>query len=131
MLNLDARVDLHEVELVVGEVEEEFHRAGIRVVDALRRLDGKAADLAAHLFRQGDGRRLFEELLIAALQRAFALAEEEHRAVIVGEDLRLDVARMLDIVFEVVDDFLEIDEMQDVLEILFGMCDEHALAAAA
>jgi len=38
---------------------------------------------------------------------------------------------MLDIVFEVVDDFLEIDEMQDVLEILFGMCDEHALAAAA
>ena len=38
---------------------------------------------------------------------------------------------MLDVMFEVMDDLLEVDELQDVLEVFFGMCDEHALAAAA
>ena len=61
-------------------------------MDALRRLDGEAADFAAHLLGQRDGRRFLKKLLVAALQRTFALAEEEHRAVIVSENLRFDMA---------------------------------------
>ena len=38
---------------------------------------------------------------MAALDRAVALAEEEHVAVGVGKDLRLDVARVLEVALDV------------------------------
>ena len=46
-------------------------------------------------------RRLLEQLLVAPLHRALALAEAHHAAATVGEDLRLDVARPLDRALEV------------------------------
>ena len=46
-------------------------------------------------------RRLLEHLLVAALHRALALAEREHRAVRVGEQLDLDVPRALEVALEV------------------------------
>ena len=45
--------------------------------------------------------RLFDQLLMTALDRAFALAEMNDVAVIVGEHLNLDMARPLDIAFEI------------------------------
>src|SRR5690606_28266002 len=41
-------------------------------------------------------RRLLDDLLVAPLDRAFALAQMDHVAVTVGEDLNLDMARLLD-----------------------------------
>jgi hypothetical protein len=46
-------------------------------------------------------RRLFDQLLVAALDRALALAEVHHVAVVVAEDLELDVARPLDVLLDV------------------------------
>ena len=40
--------------------------------------------------------RLFHQLLMAALDAAFALAQADHVAVLVGQHLELDVARALD-----------------------------------
>ena len=60
-----------------------------------------AAHLAAHLLAQRRRRRLLEQLLMAALNRALALAEVHDRAVLVAEDLELDVARRLDVLLDV------------------------------
>ena len=61
------------------------------------RIDHAVAQLGA----DGGARRLFDQLLMAALQRALALAERPHLAVLVGERLELDVARRLDEALEV------------------------------
>ena len=42
-----------------------------------------------------------EQLLVAALDRALALAEVDDGAVMVAEDLELDVARVLDVLLDV------------------------------
>ena len=47
-----------------------------------------------------DGRRLLEDLLVAALHRALALAEVRDGAVLVAEDLDLDVAARGDVALE-------------------------------
>jgi hypothetical protein len=51
---------------------------------------------------RSDGRRwaLLEHLLVAALEAAFALAEMQHAAVSVGEQLHLDVAGALDVALD-------------------------------
>jgi hypothetical protein len=46
-------------------------------------------------------RRLLDQLLVAALQRAVALAEVDRGAVEVGEHLDLDVARAFEVALEV------------------------------
>ena len=43
----------------------------------------------------------FEQLLVAALDRALALAEVDDVAVVIAEDLELDVARVLDVLLDV------------------------------
>ena len=92
VLDLQPRVHLEEEEpaLVVGE---ELDRAGAGVVDRLR---GRARGVEQRLAHPVDAfderrRRLFDDLLVPALDRAFPLADGPHGAVLVGEDLHLDV----------------------------------------
>src|SRR5207248_3316006 len=54
------------------------------------------ADAGAELGVDGGRRRLLDELLVAALDRAVALAEVDHVAVSIREDLDLDVTRILE-----------------------------------
>ena len=54
------------------------------------------ANLFAHLRRDLQRWRFFNELLMAALDGALALKERDHIAVLVGKHLELDVARLLD-----------------------------------
>ena len=95
VLDLEARVHLHEVEAAVG-VEQELEGADVGVADRLDRLDrgGGAASARVSLGQRGR-RRLLDHLLVAALDRALALAEVRVVAVLVGDDLDLDVARPL------------------------------------
>ena len=60
-----------------------------------------AAHLAADLVGHRDRRRLLEQLLVPALNRALALAEVHHVAVVIAEDLELDVARRLEVLLDV------------------------------
>ena len=94
VLDLEARVHLHEVEAAVG-VEQVLHRADVRVADRLDRLDRRGLHLLARRLGQRGARRLFDHLLVAALDRALALAEVRVVAVLVADDLDLDVARLL------------------------------------
>ena len=98
MLDLDPRVQLEEEE--VAPVEHELGRAGALVADRARERDRGVAHPRAQLGVERRGRRLLEHLLVTALDRALALAEREHGAVRVGEQLDLDVARPLEVALE-------------------------------
>ncbi len=93
MLDLQPRVHLHEPELAV--LEQELDGAGADVADCLRRLDRGFAHGRAQLRVHRRGGRFLEQLLVAALDRALALAEVDAVAVRIREDLHLDVARLV------------------------------------
>ena len=100
MLDLQPRVHLEEVEALGAaagrRVDEELDRAGVAVAAGARRADGRLGHPRAQA-RVGHGRRaLFDDLLMPALHRALALEQMYDVAVVVGEDLHLDVPRPRD-----------------------------------
>ncbi|ERG89135.1 MAG: hypothetical protein J07HX5_01288 [halophilic archaeon J07HX5] len=111
MLNLDPSIDLEKVEVGLGAelrgaalavvFDEKLDGTGVGVIRLARSLAGGRVDLLTQLRRQCCGRALLDDLLVAALERAIALAEVENRSVGVGENLHLDVAWVLEIPFEV------------------------------
>ena len=136
MLDLDAGVHFNEIELVV--LIEELERAGVAVTDLAagpRRSDRPWSCAACAVM---PGRRgLFDHFLVAALHGAVALAQVDHVAVVVGEHLELDVARLLE-------EFLHVDlgvaeggerlglgDADRVQQRGVGVHDAHAAAAAA
>ena len=82
-------------------IHQELERAGVGVLHRLGGVDDEAAHLAADLVGQRRRRRFLDQLLMAALDRALALAEMHDVAVVVAEDLELDVARVLEILLDV------------------------------
>ncbi len=98
MLDLQARVHLDEMETC--RVGDELDCAGIDVVDRLRGGAGGRADLGPALGREADGGRLLHHLLVAALQRAFALEQRHHVTVDVAEHLHLDMARLGEVLLD-------------------------------
>ena len=58
-------------------------------------------DLGALRIGNGGRGRFFEQLLMAALDAAFALTQDFDVAVLVGQDLEFDVARGADVLFQV------------------------------
>src|SRR4029079_4754704 len=100
VLDLDARVHLHEV---VGAIpiEQTIHGSCGAVPDRAGGLDGDRADPGAELGVDRGRGRLLDELLVAALDRAIALAHVTDATVGVREDLHLDVAWILEIALDV------------------------------
>jgi hypothetical protein len=95
VLHLDARVHLQEVGVPVL-VDQELERARVAVADALHERDRRGAHARAQLGRDEGRRALLHDLLVPALDRALALEEVDRVAVVVGEHLDLDVARLQD-----------------------------------
>ena len=77
-------------------VEHELDGAGADVADRLAGRDGGGAQLGAQRVVDRRRRRLLDDLLVAALDRAFALEQVHDLAVRVAEDLHLDMARRVD-----------------------------------
>ena len=101
VLDLDARIDLDEVELAGIGIHQELDRAGADIVGGVRDLQRVVAQLAAlHRVEIGRGRAL-HDLLVAALDRAVALEQMHRIAVLVAEHLHLDMARPLDQLFQI------------------------------
>ena len=92
MLDLQTGVHLEEVELAVL-VDDELDGAGALVLDGLGERDSLLAHRLARLAVEEGARRLLDHLLVAALDRALALAEVDDVAVHVCQNLELDVAR--------------------------------------
>jgi hypothetical protein len=74
---------------------------GVGVLHRLGRVHDQASHLPAHLLRQHRRRRLFDQLLVPPLNRALALAEVHHVAVVVADDLELDVAGVVEVLLDV------------------------------
>src|SRR5262249_32795564 len=96
VLDLNARVHLHERELAIFRIEQELERAHVAVADRLHGRHRAAEDARALDVGERDRRRLLEQLLVAALDRALALAQAHDTALANGQDLQLDVTRPLD-----------------------------------
>ena len=92
MLDLQPGVHLEEEEVTVV-VGHELHGARAGVADRGRGQSRGVEQLVPHSGRAFDQwrRRLFDDLLVAPLNRAFAFADGPHGAVLVGEHLDLDV----------------------------------------
>ena len=91
VLHLDARIDLNEKKFVAIQVQEELDGAGVAIVRPLAQPDRRLADAPAQLQRKIDARRDLDDLLMAALHRAIALPEMDDVAMLVAEDLYLDM----------------------------------------
>ena len=100
VLDLQARVQLDEVEGPVRP-EQELEGAGVAVADRVAGALGRGLHLLAPLGRERGRRRLLDQLLVAPLDRALALAEGEHAALAVSEHLDLDVPRRRDRLLEI------------------------------
>ena len=136
MLDLKPRVHLEEIEIAVL-VDDELHGARSVVADGLGERDSLGAHGGAGLVIDERARRLLDHLLIAALDRAFALAEMDDVAVLVAEHLNFDMARLLDIFL---DEHAVVAEarlgfglrrVEALLDLFAAIGDAHALAAAA
>ena len=136
MLDLQPRVHLQEEEALVL-AGDELDGAGGIVIHGPGECDGLLAHLAAGALIEQRRRCLLDDLLIAALDRAFALAEIDHMAMLVAQHLDFDVPG-------IDDEFLDEDavvaerrfglglgEVEALGDLGFRMRDPHALAAAA
>ena len=134
VLDLEAGVHFHEIE--VAPVEKELDGAGAHVADLARHDQRGSAQPLAHFRGHRRRRRLLDELLVTALDRAVAVTEVQEVTVRVGEHLHLEMARRREI---------PLDEQRAVTEGALGQAarggeravelralahDLHALAAA-
>ena len=92
VLHLQPRVDLEEGVAAPLLVDEEL-AGGRAVVGERADQRGRGAeDLALERLREAERGRLLDQLLVAALERAVAVAEVDHAAVLIGQHLNLHVA---------------------------------------
>jgi hypothetical protein len=76
---------------------DEFHRARPDIADSARGSDGSLAHRLATRRIHAPRRRLFQNLLMPALDRAIALEQGNRVSVRIGEDLNFDVTRAREI----------------------------------
>src|SRR2546427_10867949 len=77
-------------------VHQELDRTGTGVVDSVRRADGRLAQGADEAIPHPRGRRLLQQLLMAALNRTVAGAQVDDVVVLIRQDLHLNVAGLPD-----------------------------------
>ena len=135
MLDLDPGVHFDEIELAV--LVQEFDGADAEIFHVLHRLGAGRADLGACRRRQNRRGAFFPDLLVTPLQRAVALAEMDGAAAAVAEDLDFDVARLLQVFFQIDRGVAERRlglvgrGRQRQHQVFGGLRDLHAAAAAA
>ena len=91
MLNLDTRVHLDEVPLLGVDVHQELDRARVVVADGLAELQGRGAEGGPEVLGEADGGGDLDHLLVAPLDRAVPLVQVDDPAVLVAQELDLDV----------------------------------------
>ena len=139
VLDLQARVHLHKVEGARVLVQDELDGAGADVADGQRRRARLVPQVAAGGVVEPRRGALLEDLLVAALHAAVALAQRDAVAVAVGEDLHLDVARAHHVLLDqhhlaaVAEAGARLGAGAAQLRLELGVAahDAHALAAAA
>src|SRR5262249_33474460 len=101
MLNLQARVHLEKIEIACRISEQKLNRPRAGVVHRTSDLHGSSAHALTEFGIVYRRRTFFDHFLMAALNGTLALAEMDHVAVRVAEDLYLDVPRTFNRFFEI------------------------------
>jgi len=99
MLHLQAGVHLQEVEVAPGV--HELHCTGAGIAYGLGRFDRNGSHLLSQILAHHRGGRFLNQLLVAALDGAFPVRDIDGLAVIVGQDLKLDVPGLGEILLNV------------------------------
>ena len=137
VLDLDARIDLDEVERACVVVDQKLDGAGVVVAHRAAYLERALVDRRAGLPVEIMRGRLLDDFLVAPLHRAVPLVEMHQVAVVVPQNLDLDVARAANQLFEI---DLVVPERRQALaprgldrigEFGFGLDRAHAAPAAA
>ena len=137
MLDLDARVDLDEVEIAAVGVHEELDGGGVVQADGAADGQGGVEDAPAQGRVEAGGGGDLDDLLMAPLNGTIALEKVNKTAVPVAEQLDLDVAGAADELFEEnVGDAeggagLAAGLVEGVVEFVGRQGDAHPAAAAA
>jgi hypothetical protein len=100
VLDLETGVHLKKVEVAVL-IEEELDGSGVGVSGRKSEANGGLPHPAPQVFVDRRRGCFFDYLLVTALHRALAFTEVDTMAMLVGEDLNLDVARTLDELLEI------------------------------
>ena len=100
MFDLNTGVHFHEVEIPIV-IDEILDGTGILVSDAFAEFDRGIAHLFAKLGGHERGWAFLHDLLVTALQGAIALPEMHDAAVLVAEDLELNMVRVDDELLDV------------------------------
>ncbi|MPM65991.1 hypothetical protein SDC9_112895 [bioreactor metagenome] len=136
VLDLQARVHFKEGDRA-GLAQQVFHRARAHITRPGADVARGLVDAFALLVAQEGRGRFFHQLLIAALQRAVARAQHHHVAVRVGNHLSLDVARLVEELFDEAfaaakggDGFAR-GRGEELFHLVHAPCDLHAAPAAA
>ena len=101
VLDLDARIDLDEVEAAGVGIHQKFHRSGVAVAHAGAEAQGGCAEALALCLREIGRGRALHHFLVAALHRAVALEEMHQIAVRVAQHLHLHMAGALHQLFDI------------------------------
>ena len=99
MFDLQPSVHFEEVEALprrVRTADDQFDRAGAEIADSAGERDALLAHRLAHLGRDEGRRRFLDHLLVAALDRTFALVQVNDIAMLVAQYLDFDMARAFD-----------------------------------
>ena len=136
MLDLDAAVDLDEVEVALA-VQQELERPDTLVAGGENGANRQVAESLASRLGHGRRRTLLDDLLVAPLDAAITLTKVNAVPVLVDQDLDLNVAALLDPFFEVDGVVtkgglrLRAGQQQRGLHLPRGPNQAHAAAAAA
>ena len=97
MLHLQARVHFHKVEIAVVRIQE-LDGTGSFVADGTSQVTRRLVHASTNVVVSVEARRgaLLDQLLVATLHRALALAERKHMALLIGHNLHLNVVRRRD-----------------------------------
>ena len=137
MLHLQAGVHLHEIDGLVGQVENELHSAGADVAHCLGNGRGMLEHILAQLRRQQGGAGFLEQLLLVPLHAAIPQAKHPGVALGVAQKLHLDVAQrgheLLQVQIAIAKGAARLggDPMKQLMEVRGPLHRLNALAAAA
>ena len=135
MFHLQTSVHLHEVEPIIGGIKDEFNGTSIHIADSFGSLDCGLPNMSADLLSNLRW-CLFDDLLMAALDRAVALVKVYIVTMTVSEYLKLNVTWLLNIslnnnvlIIETLKG-LSLSSIQLVMELLLMPHNSHTLATA-
>jgi len=117
VFHLDARVHFDEEELLRIEIHQELDGARADVADLATEPDRRVADRLPQFEWQIDAGGDLHHLLMTALHGAVSLPQVDEVAMMIAEDLHLDVLGMLDVAFN---EHVTLAERRAGLALCFG-----------